>query len=140
MNIRSVKTKEDIDKCEGVILELRPHLKDKNIWHAYQLQQKENFELLFIEVDGIAVAFIGYRTQHLFFSGKTIYIDDLCSLPEHREKGYGGKLLDHVFKIAKEQNCDTVSLDSGHFRYGAHKLYLNKGFKIMAHHFNYSLR
>lgn len=140
MIIKTALTEQDIAKCEKVILELRPHLKDKNIWELYETQLKENFEILYVEVENEAVAFIGYRTLHILYSGKTLYIDDLCSLPVHRGKGYAGKLLDHVFKIAAEQGYTTVSLDSGTHRHDAHRLYMNKGFRISSHHFEVSVK
>lgn len=126
---------EDLQLCEAVILELRPHLKGKNLWEQYRKQSEESYQILYVRENEKAVAFIGYRTLNMLYSGKTLYIDDLCTLPESRGKGYAGMLLDKVFAIAKANNCDTVSLDSGHHRYTAHRLYLNKGFDIVDHHF-----
>lgn len=126
---------EDIQLCEAVVLELRPHLKGKNLWEQYRKQSEESYQILYVRENKKAVAFIGYRTLNMLYSGKTVYIDDLCTMPESRGKGYAGTLLDKVFAIAKANNCDTVSLDSGHHRHTAHRLYLNKGFDIVDHHF-----
>jgi GNAT superfamily N-acetyltransferase/uncharacterized damage-inducible protein DinB len=128
-------TQKDIQLCEAVILELRPHLKDSNLWEQYRKQLDENYQILYVCKDEKAMAFIGYRTLNMFYSGKTLYIDDLCTLPESRGKGYARLLLDKVFAIAKAANCNTISLDSGHHRYIAHRLYLNIGFDIVDHHF-----
>ena len=84
---------------------------------------------------------MGYRVLNFLHSGKTLYIDDLSSLPEGRSKGYASALLDFVVEQAKQQNCQCVSLDSGQnpARYDAHRLYLKKGFNITSHHFHLGL-
>lgn len=140
ISIVQATTAADIERCQEVILELRPHLKGKDIWSLYQVQLKENFQIRYLVEDDKAVAFIGYRIQYILYSGKTLYIDDLCTLPTARGKGYAGKLLDEVFAIAKAEGCDMVSLDSGHHRHTAHRLYLNHGFHISSHHFEVSLK
>jgi GNAT superfamily N-acetyltransferase len=60
-------------------------------------------------------------------------------LPTSRGKGYAGKLLDFVEAEARAKGYKVVTLDSGHQRFDAHRLYLNKGFKIVAHHFSKTL-
>ncbi|HEX5169461.1 MAG TPA: GNAT family N-acetyltransferase, partial [Cyclobacteriaceae bacterium] len=61
--------------------------------------------------------------------------DDLSTLPDHRKKGYGKMLLEYIIQLARAENLDAIHLDSGHTRFDAHRLYLNLGFKIVAHHF-----
>lgn len=134
--IQTALTPNDIQLCERVILELRPHLKGKNLWQLYQKQLQEKYQILYIKEQGEAVAFVGYRILNMFYSGKTLYIDDLCTLPSSRVRGFAGKLLDKIFEIAKSEQCDVVSLDSGHHRHEAHRLYLNHGFVISSHHFH----
>ena len=88
-----------------------------------------------------APAAIGYRIMNLLYSGKTLYIDDLSTLPEGRAKGYAGALLDFVIDEARKAGCSCVTLDSGHSpaRYDAHRLYLKKRFNIVSHHFRLDL-
>ena len=140
MQIRKVTNAEDILKCAEVILELRPHLKGKDLVSLYAEMVKETFSIIYVEEGNKAVAFAGYRHLTMFFSGATLYIDDLCTLPSHRGKGYANLLLDHIIKEARENSVDVVSLDSGHHRYNAHKLYLNKDFVIEGHHFHLDLK
>jgi len=136
MKIKKVKTDADLLKCSDVILELRPHLTGQDLVAMFKRMKPETFRIIYIEERGKAVAFAGYRDLTMFFSGGTLYIDDLCTLPKYRGKGYGGKLLDYVIREAKENGYDAVTLDSGHHRHDAHRLYLNKGFFIESHHFH----
>ena len=38
-------------------------------------------------------------------------------------------------RLEKEKGFELITLDSGHHRHTAHRLYLNKGFEIKSHHF-----
>jgi GNAT superfamily N-acetyltransferase len=140
MNVQTAVSAEDIKKCWKVIHELRPHLIEDDFVSLVTDMMKEGYMLSFIEENGIALAAVGYRYLQFLFNGKHIYIDDLVSLPEARGKGYAGALLDHVTALAKEKGYTSVTLDSGHHRYDAHRLYLNKGYNIIAHHFVQSFK
>lgn len=135
MKITQAQTAEDIQKCWDVLFTLRPHLVEKDFVPSVLQMMQEGYQLAFIEENGRAAAAIGYRYLWFLYNGKHFYIDDLVTLPEHRGKGYAGALLDFVANEARERGFDTITLDSGHHRFDAHRLYLNKGFNITAHHF-----
>lgn len=137
------QTDADIRRCLPALLTLRSHLTPERAFEQIQLQRAEGFVLAFIDLgndDAPAVA--GYRIMHLLHSGRTLYIDDLSTLPGTRGKGYASTLLDFVIEQARQTNCQCVSLDSGQnpARYDAHRLYLNKRFNITSHHFMLDLR
>jgi GNAT superfamily N-acetyltransferase len=137
MQIKTAKSKEDILVCYEVMHELRPHLTEENITEIISGMMSRGYHLIYIEENGKAVCASGYRfTEHLHW-GKAIYVDDLSTLPQARKKGYAGQLLDYVVKVAKQNNCREVHLDSGctPARYDAHRLYLKYGFNITSHHF-----
>lgn len=114
---------------------LRPHLEANKFLLLIKEMQTEGYCLVFIEENNQAVAAVGFRYLQFLFNGKHIYIDDLSTLPEARGKGYGAALLDHVLEIATQKGYIQVTLDSGYQRHDAHRLYLNKGFKLGSHHF-----
>jgi len=80
-------------------------------------------------------SFCGFRYVTMLHRGRSIYIDDLATLPQERGKGYGAALLKFVINKAKAEMLQSIHLDSGHQRYDAHRLYLNHGFKMTSHHF-----
>ncbi|MFT3823854.1 MAG: GNAT family N-acetyltransferase [Chitinophagaceae bacterium] len=138
--IRYVQNDHDIEKCWQVVYALRPHLQKENYVQQVKEMEQEGYRMLYIAetVNGeeIAVAFAGYRNMQMLYCGKIIYIDDLSTLPEFRGKGYAGALLDYIHQLAKETGKDAVHLDSGYQRNDAHRLYLNKGYKLASHHFS----
>jgi GNAT superfamily N-acetyltransferase len=136
MEIKQASTDADINKCWEVLYALRPHLLEADFVSTIKEMITEGYHLAFIEEAGKTVAAIGYRYLQYLYNGKHIYIDDLSTLPAARGKGYAGMLLDYVTAIAKENGYKAVTLDSGYLRTDAHRLYLNKKFTMVAHHFS----
>lgn len=144
MTIKLAQTEADIRRCLPALLALRPKLSDEvALAQLLEQQANERFSVAFVDTgdDVAAPAVITYRQMTLLFSGKTMYIDDLSTLPEARGKGYASALLDFVIEQARQAGCQTVSLDSGQnpARYDAHRLYLTKRFNITSHHFSLNL-
>lgn len=139
MQIKIAQTKEDFLKCFDVMQALRPHLTPELLLELLPKMQAENYSLIFIEENGKAISACGFRYLTTLFDGRYIYIDDLSTLPEARGKGHAGALFDYVVEKSKAEGLKAVHLDSGHQRYDAHRLYLNKGMKIVYHHFRLEL-
>jgi GNAT superfamily N-acetyltransferase len=137
--IQNADTDDQVLHCCDVIQSLRPHIHRQNILAYHKRMVEQDYHLIYIEDSGAPVAFAGYRFITHFFSGDIIYIDDLGTLPEHRGKGYGSALLQHIIDLARSKGLKGVRLDSGHHRHDAHRLYLNTGFQIVSHHFNLPL-
>jgi len=139
LQVHEARTAEDITKCWEVMHALRPHLQQERFVDTVLEMFDEGYKLAFIEQDGKAVSAVGYRFQNFLYNGKHIYIDDLSSLREYRGQGFAGKLLDYVADMARQKGLKKVVLDSGHQRFTAHRLYLNKGYIITSHHFEQSV-
>ena len=118
---------------------LRPHISEADFVPTVTEMMEGGYKLAAVFVEGEAVAVVGYRHLQFLFNGKHIYIDDLSTLPTFRGCGYAGALLDFVAAEARAHGYGSVTLDSGHHRSVAHRLYLNKGYVISAHHFTQEL-
>ncbi len=138
--IKTVNNVEQLIHCSEVIQSLRPHLTTERILEYYSTMKYQKFQIIYLEEDGKPVAYAGFRYITHFFSGNIIYVDDLGTLQEYRRKGNAGILLDHIIGLAKEKDLYGVQLDSAHYRYEAHRFYLNRGFKINSYHFNLLLK
>lgn len=139
MNIKIAETEADFIKCFEVMQALRPHLILEVYLSLLKSMKTENYFLAFVEENGKAVSGCGFRYLTTLYEGKYIYIDDLSTLPQARGKGFAGALFDFVVEKAKSEGLSAVHLDSGHHRFDAHRLYLNKGMKIVYHHFRLEL-
>jgi GNAT superfamily N-acetyltransferase len=87
------------------------------------------------ETDAAAVA--GFRVADNLAWGHHLYVDDLSTRPAGRRRGHGRALLDWLLEEVARSGCEQLHLDSGVGleRSDAHRLYLNAGLVISAHHF-----
>lgn len=133
--IRYANSDEEIENCWDVVHALRPHLKKESFLLQVREMMTDGYKMIYLTEEQAVVAFAGFRDMHMLYSGKIIYIDDLSTLPQYRGKGYAGKLLDYLHQLAKDTGKSGLHLDSGYHRNDAHRLYLNKGYKLASHHF-----
>ncbi len=135
MKILEATTKEDLIKCFEVMKELRPHHSIESFLTAMEQMKKEHYHLLYLEDDGRTVCTAGFRFTTTLYDGPVIDFDDFVTIAGGRNKGYAGHLFDHLAGIAKERSIKAIHLNSNHQRFDAHRFYLNKKMKIIAHHF-----
>lgn len=133
--IKTANSDAEIAKCWEAMFQLRPKLKKQAFISSVRLLQGEGYRLKYIEMDGKAVAFAGFRYKQMLLFGKMIYIDDLVTLEEYRGKGLASILLKDIEYLAQQEKCSTVQLDSGIANTVAHKLYFKEGFENSALHF-----
>jgi GNAT superfamily N-acetyltransferase len=107
-------------------------------------QRGEGYRLIasFADGDEQAAAAAGFRVINHLAWGHAMYCDDLSTRPEHRRAGHAGLLLDWMIDEARRLGCREFHLDSATSadRAEAHRLYMNKGMRIAAHHFQCTLR
>lgn len=135
MRIEYATTTEDLTRCFEVMKELRPHHNLESFLVTMSDMKKEGYKLLYLEDEGRMVSVAGFRFTTTLYDGLIIDFDDFVTLADGRSKGYGSKLFDTLVGIAKERGIKAIHLNSNHQRFDAHRFYLNKKMKIMAHHF-----
>jgi GNAT superfamily N-acetyltransferase len=125
----------------GAMRALRTQLAEEASFAARidELQRPEGYRLVgvFDAPGSPALAVAGFRLGHNLAWGRFIYVDDLSTSAEARRRGHGRALLDWLAEEATRLGCDQLHLDSGvgSERAEAHRLYLNSGLQISAHHF-----
>jgi GNAT superfamily N-acetyltransferase len=121
--------------------ELRTGLADEKsfVRRVDEVQRAQGYRLVgvFEEGNSEAAAVAGFRIIDMLAWGHCLYVDDLSTLPEARRRGHGRALMDWLGEEAQRLGCDQLHLDSGVGidRADAHRLYLNSGLVIAAHHF-----
>ena len=135
MNIQYATATHDLTRCFEVMKELRPHHTLESFLVSMDVMLQEGYHLLYLEDDGQVVAVAGFRFTTTLYDGLIIDFDDFVTLAAGRGKGYGAVLFDHLAGIAHSKGIKTLHLNSAHHRYDAHRFYLNKKMKIIAHHF-----
>jgi len=130
------KTPEQIRRCFPAMRELRTHISNEaEFVERVQRQQKQGYQLAFLESGGEVRAVAGYRLLESLFSGKNLYVDDLVTRDSDRSRGFGGELMDWLINEARANRCETIELDSGVQRFDAHRFYFSKRMSISSYHF-----
>jgi len=120
---------------------LRTHVPDEAqfIRRVDEVQRPEGYRLVgaFDREEPAAAAVAGFREGNNLAWGHFLYVDDLATRPEFRRRGLGRGLLVWLAREAARLGCEELHLDSGVQleRADAHRLYLNSGLVITAHHF-----
>jgi GNAT superfamily N-acetyltransferase len=130
-----------IARCFTVMQELRPLLTGAEEFVARVVeQQREGFELAYLQHDGQVVTVAGFRVRHMLASGLTMYVDDLVTGAAFRSRGHGKTMLDWLIALARERGCETFSLDSGTHRQDAHAFYFRERMRVTSFHFAMPLK
>ncbi|MCU1322018.1 MAG: hypothetical protein JWM43_1667 [Acidobacteriaceae bacterium] len=133
------ETDAEIDRCFAVMHQLRPTLLPDQFVAIIRTQQSEGYHLAFLEHQDRVVTVAGFRMQHVLWSGKTLYVDDLVTDEAARSQGHGETMLQWLIQRARETGCGTFSLDSGTHRKEAHAFYFRHGLRISDFHFQLPL-
>ncbi|MDP1682884.1 MAG: GNAT family N-acetyltransferase [Burkholderiales bacterium] len=135
MNIGIATTDAEIAACYPVMRELRPHTAEEDFLSMFQKQETPIYRLAFVRVPEGVVAVAGFRISENLAWGRFLYVDDLVTLPAHRSKGYGSKLLSWLKEFAVKEGCLQLHLDSGMQRKEAHRFYEHEGMTVAGLHF-----
>ena len=135
---------EDTERAFVAMAELRRLADVPTFLARVAVQRREGYRLVgsFEDGDVDAAGVAGFRIGHFLAWGKIIYVDDLSTRAKYRGRRHAGALMDWLIAEAKRLECDQLHLDSGvgPDRETAHRLYMNKGLRISAHHFQIELR
>jgi GNAT superfamily N-acetyltransferase len=134
--IKIAFTDEEILSTFPTMRQLRPHLEPENYLGVIKrLQAESNYTLVYLSVDKIIKAVMGFRASEALVCGPYLYVDDLVTDETARSKGYGKLLLDWAADHARQLGCLELHLDSGVQRHDAHRFYLRERFDIVFYHF-----
>jgi hypothetical protein len=136
-SIRLAQTPEEILRCFGLMMDLRPHLLEGEFVARVRRQQEEHgYQLAALEENSTLRAVAGFRISESLAWGRFLYVDDLVTAMGARFRSYGQQLLDWLLAQARSEGCAQLHLDSGVQRHEAHGFYLKNRLHITSHHFS----
>jgi GNAT superfamily N-acetyltransferase len=138
--IQVARTDHEIRECSAVMRQLRPHIAEADFVQRVKTQQRAGYQLGYLADGGVVRCVAGFRIVENLASGRVLYVEDLVTGSECRSTGYGQRMLNWLVAQAKAAGCDTLELDSGVQRFGAHRFYLRNRLDIVSHHFRLNLK
>ncbi|MGG0716979.1 GNAT family N-acetyltransferase [Robertmurraya massiliosenegalensis] len=127
ISIKELQTVQDWKEAFPVMKQLRTHLDEEAYLQLVGVaKEKEDYKMFALLENETIVAVTGFMPTITLYNGKFIWVCDLVTNSNHRSKGYGELLLNHVHQWAKDNGYGVVSLSSGLQRLDAHRFYEEK--------------
>jgi len=97
--------------------------------------KQQNYECagVYDKDDLIGVSGLWFCTRH--YVGKSVELDHVYIIPEHRSNGIGKQFMAWIENYVKEKGCNSIELNTYVQNYPSHKFYYNEGFEILGYHF-----
>lgn len=129
-------TKEDLNAILPLASLLNPSIKP----HLLKNRQLEMFQHahykcfgLYLSQELIAISSTWSTTR--FYSGKQLELDNVVVAPAHRSKGIGNCFMEMIENWAKENNYETIELNSYIENIASHRFYERLSYVKLGHHF-----
>ncbi|WP_410982324.1 GNAT family N-acetyltransferase [Bacillus cereus] len=140
MNVKEIKTEEQLDEVLPVLQQLRTVLTKEEAKSLFRQMKEENYQLFSLcNEDSEAVSLAGVAVCTNFYNKKHVFVYDLVTAEAHRSKGYGEELLSYIEKWGKEQGCTCIALTSAFSRIDAHRFYEREGYGKVSYSFHKEL-
>jgi ribosomal protein S18 acetylase RimI-like enzyme len=131
---------EDFANVADLLCQLWPDKRlDRSALKAvYERALNSNAQAYVCAVEGACMVGFGSLTlkNNLWQEGYLGHVDELVVHSEHRRRGIGARLLEHLVWMARERGCRRVELDSACHRKEAHRFYERHGFENRAYLFS----
>ncbi|MFZ2188168.1 MAG: GNAT family N-acetyltransferase [Candidatus Moraniibacteriota bacterium] len=126
----NIKTRFVRPDDEKQIIALLKEMTDKPInFQIENVIEDKNCHAIVLENENEEVIGFGALVVHLVPAfGYVGSIEDVVVGETFRGQGLGGKLMDELIRVAKDQKVIHINLTSRPERVASHKLYLKKGF------------
>jgi GNAT superfamily N-acetyltransferase len=135
VSIWEARTDEQIKACYPVMRQLRPQFFIDSFLARVRFQQELGYHLVCLEDAGAPVVVAGFQVRETLIDGRFLHIDDFVTDGVQRSRGHGAELLRWLRQRAQELGCQSLQLDSGVSRDGAHRFYERQGLSRSAFHF-----
>ncbi|PFE03022.1 N-acetyltransferase [Bacillus cereus] len=136
MNVKEIKTKEQLEGVLPVLQQLRTALTKEEVQSLFHQMKEERYQLFSLyneENEVVSLAGVAICTN--FYNKKHVFVYDLVTAEAHRSKGYGKALLSYIEEWGAEKECSSVVLTSAFPRINAHRFYEREGYDKVSYAF-----
>jgi GNAT superfamily N-acetyltransferase len=124
-DIRELTTEMEWRAAFDILKQLRDGLTEEEYLNYLRDMREEGYRLFALFHEEKLISLAGVAVQTNFYNGRHLFVYDLVTQANHRSEGYGASLMNFVEEWAKEQDCESVTLESGLWRDDAHRFYEN---------------
>lgn len=125
-DIRELTTETEWRAAFDTLKQLRDSLTEEQYLKYLQDMREEGYRLFALFDEEKLISLAGVAIQTNFYNGRYLFVYDLVTQANHRSEGYGAALMGFVEEWAREQDCESITLESGLWRDDAHRFYENE--------------
>jgi GNAT superfamily N-acetyltransferase len=123
VEIRELESRAEWVEAFPIMRQLRTHL-DEDKYLAYLEQMTaDGYRLFGLFAGDELAALAGVNIMTNMYYGRHLWVFELVTDADHRSRGFGKQLFDHLVEWATAQGCEKVALSSGVQRERAHGFY-----------------
>jgi GNAT superfamily N-acetyltransferase len=135
LKIIELETKAEMLNQLPLIQQLYPDFTNQIYSDLLDEMLPNNYKQVIILEDNKSIGLSGFWVGTKLWCGKYLELDNVIVHPNHRSKGVGKLLTEHLNQKAVEIGCKVVALDAYTHNFPAHKFYYNHGFVPKGFHF-----
>lgn len=117
----------------------KTELSEVDFINSISHQIKNGYKVVYVLDNKEIICVTGFLISQKLAGEKHLYIDDFVTNKSVKSSDAAKALLDFIKIYAKQQNCNSIHLDSSVERTEAHKFYLKENLKIDTYHFSIDL-
>ena len=135
MEIRELTSKSEMLENYKLLTEVYPDITMDEYSNELDLMLPHNYGQVGIYENDICLGMTGYWIGNKLWCGKYMELDNVVVSKQHRSKGIGEMLFQHMQNKAEELNCNMLALDSYSDNFRAHKFFYEQGYIPRGFHF-----
>lgn len=135
-----IASEEEIKYCYKIMHQTMKDLSEQDYISLVTQQIKDGYKLVYVLENNEVICVTGFVIAQKLAWGKHLYIDDFVTKKSVETSDAAKALLDFVKIYARQQNCNSIHLDSPVIREKAHEFYLKENMKIDTYHFSMNLK
>jgi GNAT superfamily N-acetyltransferase len=135
MQLKEITTKAEMLQQLPLIQQLYPEFTEQIYGDLLDEMLPNNYKQLVAFENEIAVGLSGFWVGTKLWCGKYLELDNVIVHSNHRSKGVGKLLTEHLNQKAIDLGCKVVALDAYTNNFVAHKFYFNHDFVPKGFHF-----
>jgi len=126
----------EIDSIIPFVAIINEHkISDEVLKHRFKEMLAQQYKCIGIFNDKALIGCCGlwFMTRH--YAGRSIEVDHVFIKEAFRKNGIGKQLFKWLYAYSKENQVETIELNTYVQNHPSHKFYYNEGFNILGYHF-----
>lgn len=136
LEVKELSTKSEMMKAFFLVQQMYEKMDEATFSQMVdEMIERNDYKMVGAFADGKMIGVSGFWISCMLYCGRYLQVSNLVVDRDNRKGGVGKKLLDYLEKIARDEDCKKVVLDSYTENKKSHSLYFRENFYIRGLHY-----